>query len=437
MDLQSLSTEQLASMQERLQHRYQEFRSRGLSLNMARGKPSSEQLDLSQRLLDLPGSDDAVSASGDDIRNYFGEAQGLSETRAIFTDLMGAPIEQIILGDNSSLALMHDVIVYATLFGLPGGARPWVKEEQITFLCPAPGYDRHFGICAGFGIKMIPISLTGSGPDMDTVESLAASDPTIRGMWCVPRFSNPTGEVYSAETVERLAKMPTAAPDFRLFWDNAYGVHTLTDTAPELANILELSAQHGNPNRPFVFASTSKITLAGAGIGMVAASPENVTWLLKHMGRRTIGPDKVNQLRHARFLKDRDGLKRLMAEHQRILAPKFARVDSMFSELLTGTGAATWTKPEGGYFISLDVMDGCAKRVVALAKEAGVTVVPAGQTFPYSNDPRDRNIRIAPSFPSADEMEQAAEGIAVCALLAATERLLADRAQASPREVGG
>ena len=430
MDLQSLSTEQLASMHDRLQGRYQDFRARGLSLNMARGKPSSEQLDLSQRLLDLPGGSDAVSASGDDIRNYFGEAQGLRETRAIFTDLVGAPIEQIILGDNSSLALMHDVIVYATLFGLPGGERPWSKEEQITFLCPVPGYDRHFGICEGFGFKMIPIPLTGSGPDMEMVETLTASDPMIRGMWCVPRFSNPTGEVYCAETVERLAKMPAAAPDFRLFWDNAYGVHTLTDTAPPLANILELSAQHGNPNRAFVFASTSKMTLAGAGIGMVAASPEHVTWLLKHMGRRTIGTDKVNQLRHARFLKDRDGIQALMAEHRRILAPKFARVDSMFSELLTGTGAATWTKPEGGYFISLDVMDGCAKRVVALAKEAGVTVVPAGQTFPYSKDPRDRNIRIAPSFPGADEMEQAAEGIAVCALLAATEKLLADRGQA-------
>jgi len=428
MDLQSLSTEQLAAMRDRLQGRYQEFRARGLSLNMARGKPSSEQLDLSQRLLDLPGSDDAVSDAGDDVRNYFGEAQGLRETRAIFTDLVGAPIEQIILGDNSSLALMHDTIVYALLFGLPDGERPWSKEEQITFLCPAPGYDRHFGLCEGFGIKMIPIPMTGNGPDMDLVESLVASDPTVRGMWCVPRFSNPTGETYSPETVERLAKMPTAAPDFRLFWDNAYGVHTLTDTAPALANILELSAAHGHPNRPFVYASTSKITLAGAGIGMVATSPENVRWLLKHMGRRTIGPDKVNQLRHARFLKDKDGLLALMAEHRRILAPKFARVDNMFAELLTGTGAATWTKPEGGYFISLDVMDDCAKRVVALAKDAGVTVVPAGQTFPYSQDPRDRNIRIAPSFPSENEMEQAAEGIAICALLAATEKLLADRA---------
>jgi DNA-binding transcriptional MocR family regulator len=262
---------------------------------------------------------------------------------------------------------------------------------------------------------------------MDLVERLAASDATVRGIWCVPRFSNPTGDVYSMETVQRLAAMKTAAPDFTLFWDNAYGVHTLTDAAPELANILDESSAAGHPDRPFVFSSTSKITLAGAGIGMVATSPTNVTWLLKHMGRRTIGPDKVNQLRHARFLKDAAGLAAHMQEHRKILAPKFARVHEMFSELLTGTGAATWTQPEGGYFISLDVMDGCAKRVVALAKDAGITMVPAGQTFPYSRDPRDSNVRIAPSFPSETEVEQAAEGIALCTLLAATEKLLAER----------
>ncbi|MGE3267241.1 MAG: aminotransferase class I/II-fold pyridoxal phosphate-dependent enzyme [Chloroflexota bacterium] len=427
MDLQSLPTEDLAALHERLRGRYQEFRARGISLNMARGKPSGEQLALSQKLLELPGAEDALSASGDDVRNYFGEAQGLRETRTIFSGLVGAPIEQIILGDNSSLALMHDVIVYATLFGLPGSPRPWSKEETITFLCPSPGYDRHFGITEGFGYKMIPIPMTGSGPDMDMVERLAASDPSVRGMWCVPRFSNPTGDVYSPETVQRLAAMKTAAPDFTLFWDNAYGAHVLTDTAPELTNILEASQAAGNPNRAFVFASTSKITFAGAGIGMVASSPANVAWLLKHMGRRTIGPDKVNQLRHARLLKDEAGLKALMQEHRKLLAPKFARVHEMFSELLTGTGAATWTNPEGGYFISLDVMEGCAKRVVSLAKDAGITVVPAGQTFPYSKDPKDTNIRIAPSFPSEQEVEQAAEGIALCTLLAAAEKILAER----------
>jgi DNA-binding transcriptional MocR family regulator len=427
MDLQTLPTDSLASFRDRIHGRYRAFRARGLSLNLARGKPSAEQLSLCQELLALPGTDDDLSEAGDDVRNYFGEAQGLRETRALFTGLLGAPVEQIILGDNSSLAIMHDVIVYALLFGLPGSPKPWSQEEQITFLCPAPGYDRHFGICEGFGIKMIPVPLTGSGPDLGIVEALVAEDPTIRGMWCVPRFSNPTGDVYSPETVERLAAMPTAAPDFTLFWDNAYSVHILTDDAPELANILEASERHGNPSRPFVFGSTSKITLAGAGIGMVAASTANVRWLLGHMGRRSIGPDKVNQLRHARFLKDRAGLDSLMKAHRKILEPKFGRVHETFSELLSGTGAATWTEPTGGYFISLDVMDGCAKRVVSLAKDAGITVVPAGQTFPYSQDPRDRNIRIAPSFPTVEEVEQAAEGIALCTLLAASEKVLEGR----------
>jgi DNA-binding transcriptional MocR family regulator len=427
MDLRSLPTEQLASFRDRLHGRYQEFRARGITLNMARGKPSEEQLSLAQKLLDLPGEDDFTSAAGDDTRNYFGEAQGLRETRALFTELLGAPVEQIILGDNSSLALMHDVIVYALIFGLPNSERPWSKEEQITFLCPAPGYDRHFGICEGFGIKMIPVPILDAGPDMSFVEPLVAQDPTIRGIWCVPRFSNPTGQVYAAETVRRIAAMPAAAPDFTLFWDNAYGVHVLDDDAPELENVHEAAERAGHPNRPFVFASTSKITLAGAGIGMVAASPANVAWLLKHMSRRTIGPDKVNQLRHARFLKDAAGVRAHMELQRQILAPKFARVHEMFSELLSGTGAATWTQPQGGYFISLDVMDGCAKRVVALAKEAGITTVPAGQTFPYSHDPRDSNIRIAPSYPKLEEVELAAEGIALCTLLAASEKLLAER----------
>jgi DNA-binding transcriptional MocR family regulator len=427
MDLHTLPTESLVSFQDRIRGRYQEFRARGLSLNLARGKPSAEQLTLCQELLALPGKDDDLSEAGDDVRNYFGEAQGLRETRALFTGLLGAPIEQIILGDNSSLALMHDVIVYALLFGRPDSPKPWSKEEQVTFLCPSPGYDRHFAICEGFGIKMIPVPLTGSGPDLGVVEERVAADSTIRGMWCVPRFSNPTGDVYAPETVERLAAMSAAAPDFTLFWDNAYGVHLLADDAPELANVLEAAERHGNPNRPFVFGSTSKITLAGAGIGMVASSPANVRWLLGHMGRRTIGPDKVNQLRHARFLKNQDGLRSLMEAHREILAPKFGRVHEMFSELLSGTGVATWTEPKGGYFISLDVMDGCAKRVVALAKDAGITVVPAGQTFPYSQDPCDRNIRLAPSFPSVEEVEQAAEGIALCTLLAASEKLLAER----------
>jgi DNA-binding transcriptional MocR family regulator len=430
MDLALLGTDDLATLRDRLQGRYARFRARGLSLNLARGKPSTEQVTLSEALLALPGTDDYLSEAGDDVRNYFGDPQGLRETRALFTELLGAPIEQIVLGDNSSLAIMHDTIVYALLHGLPDGAGPWSKDGPISFVCPSPGYDRHFGLCEGYGIKMIPVPLTGSGPDMSVVEPLVASDPTIRGMWCVPRYSNPTGDVYSPEVIERLAAMPTAAPDFRLFWDNAYGVHHLTEAPKPLANILEACDRSGHPNRAFVFGSTSKVTLAGAGIALFASSPENIRWYLKHAGRRTIGPDKANQLRHARLLKDPAGISTLMEQHRQILAPKFQRVYETFAELLTGTGAATWSEPEGGYFVSLDVMDGCAKRVVSLAKDAGITVVPAGQTFPYSQDPRDRNIRLAPSAPSVEEVEQAAEGIAICALLAATEKLLADKGAA-------
>lgn len=427
MDLRTLGTDDLAAFRDRLQGRYAAFRARGLNLNLARGKPSTEQVTLSERLLDLPGSDDYLAEDGDDIRNYYGPARGLPEARALFAGVLGAPIEQIVLGDNSSLALMHDSIVYGLLHGLCDSPRPWSQDGPISFLCPSPGYDRHFGLCEGYGIKMIPVPLTGHGPDMDVVEPLAASDPTIRGIWCVPKYSNPTGEVYSDETVERLAAMPTAAPDFRIFWDNAYAVHHLTDDPPELANILEASARHGHENRPFIYASTSKVTLAGAGLAIFAASPDNVSWFVKHAGRRSIGPDKTNQLRHARFLRDEAGVHALMEQHRQILAPKFARVQEMFGELLTGTGAATWTEPKGGYFISLDVMEGCAKRVVALAKDAGIAVVPAGQTFPYSQDPRDSNIRIAPSFPSLDEVEQAAEGIGLCVLLAASEKILEER----------
>jgi DNA-binding transcriptional MocR family regulator len=427
MDLTALGKDDLVSLRDRLQMRYLAFRARGLSLNLARGKPSSEQVTLSEQLLNLPGPDDYTSEAGDDVRNYFGDPQGLRETRALFTELLGAPVEQIVLGDNSSLAIMHDTIVYSLLHGTVDSARPWSQDAPISFLCPSPGYDRHFGLCEGYGIKMIPVPLTGQGPDLDVVERLVADDPTIRGMWCVPQYSNPTGDVYAPEVVERLAKMPTAAPDFRLFWDNAYAVHHLTESPTLVANILDACVRHDHPNRVFIFGSTSKITLAGAGIALFAASPDNVRWYLKQAGRRTIGPDKVNQLRHARYLRNPDGVRTLMEKHRAILVPKFQRVYETFAELLTGTGAASWTEPEGGYFVSLDVMEGCAKRVVALAKDAGITVVPAGQTFPYSQDPSDRNIRIAPSFPSVDEVEQAAEGIALCALLAATEKLLAER----------
>jgi len=405
---------------EQIRAKYTELQGAGLKLDLTRGKPSSQQLDLSNELLALPGVGEFKAADGTDVRNY-GGLQGLPEARALFTALVGVPVEQIILGNNASLALMHDTIVFALLKGMCDSERPWGKDE-IAFLCPVPVYDRHFAICEAHGIKMIPVTLHDDGPDMDEVERLVASDASIKGMWCVPKYSNPTGAVYSDAVVERLAEMKTAAKDFRIFWDNAYGVHPLTEEKIAIANLLELCAAKGNANRAFVFASSSKITFAGAGISAVGASAENVKWLLERMFPQTIGPDKVNQLRHVRFLKDAAGIDALMAKHRALLAPKFACVQRVFEEELTGIDNVRWTKPKGGYFISLEVPRGCAKRVVALAKDAGVVLTPAGSTHPLGKDPEDRTIRIAPSFPGLVEVEKAAKAVALCVQLAAAER---------------
>ncbi len=407
----------LGARHNELRARYETFRAKGLRLDITRGKPSSEQLDLSAAMLSLPGRDDYLSADGWDCRNYFGSVQGLPEARALLSGLVGAPPERMIVAGNSSLALMHDAILWALVHGMPGG-RPW---RDVRFLCPVPGYDRHFAILEGLGIAMVPVPLTGAGPDMDAVERLVA-DPSVKGMWCVPKYSNPTAETYSAASVERLAKMK-AAPDFRIFWDNAYAVHHLTDARPELANLLDACARHGNPDRAFVFASTSKITFGGGGLGMLATSKANLDWYLGHMTRRTIGPDKLNQLRHVRFFRDPDGIARHMEAQRRLLVPRFAAVYERFDALLGGTGTATWNRPDGGYFVNLDVMDGCATRVVALAKDLGIAMVPAGRTFPYGKDPRDRNLRIAPTCLAVEEVRAAAEGVALCVLLAASERI--------------
>jgi DNA-binding transcriptional MocR family regulator len=347
----------------------------------------------------------------------------LAETRALFATLMGAPADQIVVANNSSLALMHDTIVYALLKGVPGG-RPWSKEEPISFLCPVPGYDRHFALCEGYGIRMIPVDLTGEGPDMEAVEK-AVADPSVKGIWCVPKYANPSGETYSAATVKRLAAMRTAAPDFRIFWDNAYAVHHLTAERPELANILEACAEAGNPNRAIVFASTSKVTLAGAGLALWASSPENVRWYLAQAGRRSIGPDKLNQLRHVRFLRDDAGIAAHMERHRALIGPKFAAVEEAFAARLNGQGVARWSAPKGGYFVTLDVQDGTAGTVVSLAKEAGIALTPAGATHPYGRDPHDRTLRIAPTFPSLADVRKAAEAVALCTLLAAVEARLA------------
>jgi DNA-binding transcriptional MocR family regulator len=423
--LPALPTDELLRFQTDARARYQQFAGRGVKLNLTRGKPSNRQLDLSSALLSLPGPGDYMAGSID-CRNY-GDLQGLPELRSLLGAVFGVPGERVILGNNASLSLMHDTIVFAMLKGVPDGAGPWARESRVAVLCPVPGYDRHFAICEQFGIELVQVPLGDEGPDMDVVESLVASDPAIKGMWCVPKYSNPNGATYSAATVERLARMKTAAPDFRLFWDNAYAVHHLTDERVEVANIDEACTRHGHPNRALIYGSTSKITFAGAGVGLVAGSKDNVAWYLRHMSISTIGGDKVNQLRHLRYLQNPEGLYRLMDQHRAILAPKFQTVHDLFEQHLAGTGVAQWTRPKGGYFISLDVLDGCARRVVQLAREAGVELTPAGATHPYGKDPQDRTIRIAPSFPEPAEVAHAAEGVALCVLVASTEKLLEGR----------
>jgi DNA-binding transcriptional MocR family regulator len=417
-----LKQEDLGALRNQVRAEYEEFRARGLILDMTRGKPSPEQLDLANDLLDLPGSRDYFTKAGDDARNY-GILQGLPEVRALFSKAIGAPIDRIAATDNSSLALMHDCIVWALLKGVPGSATPW-SQTPTTFICPVPGYDRHFAICEEFGIRMMPVPMTGYGPDMDKVESLV-DDPAVKGMWCVPKYSNPSGEVYSDETVQRLASMRVGAPDFRLFWDNAYAVHHLTERQHEIANILDLCESANHPDRAFVFASTSKVTLAGAGFAFFASSPANLRWYLGRAGKRTIGPDKLNQLRHVRFLKNEEGLRRHMDAHRALLAPKFDAVIAALESRLAGTGVAQWTRPEGGYFVSVDVMEGTAKTVVDLARQVGLALTPAGATWPYGRDPQDRTLRLAPTFPPLQDVRDASEGIAICILLAAIEKLSA------------
>ncbi|MFI7447525.1 aminotransferase class I/II-fold pyridoxal phosphate-dependent enzyme [Nonomuraea sp. NPDC049714] len=387
---------------------------RGLSLDLTRGKPSPRQLDLSNDMLRMPSS--YLTAGGADARNY-GDLQGLPELRALFGPLLQVPAAQLVVGGNASLAMMHDTIVHALLSRMPGAARRWVEEPKITFLCPVPGYDRHFTICEQFGITMVPVPMNADGPDMDVVERLVAEDASVKGIWCVPKYSNPTGIVYSDETVRRLAAMPTAAPDFRVFWDNAYAVHHLTDTPVELADLLALSAEHGDPDRVLVYGSTSKVTLAGSGVAFFGSSPANVEWFLAGARKQTIGPDKLNQLRHVEFLRDAEGVAAHMRKHAELIGPKFEAVDRVLAKELGDL--ATWTSPKGGYFVSLQVPR--AAEVVARAKAAGIALTPAGATHPYGTDPGDSTIRIAPTYPSLEELEQAITGLAVCVRLVAEE----------------
>jgi DNA-binding transcriptional MocR family regulator len=400
---------------------YAAIKQKALKLDMTRGKPSNEQLDLGNSLTTVLAASDYKAADGTDARNY-GGLDGLPEMKAIFAELLETSPANVIVGGASSLTMMHDAVVRGLLHGMPDGDGPWSKSK-IKFLCPAPGYDRHFAICQHHGIEMINVELDANGPDMATVEKLVASDPSIKGMWCVPKYSNPTGETYSAAVVERLAAMKTAAPDFRLFWDNAYAVHDLYDTTDPLVEILAACAKAGNPNRPLEFASTSKISFAGAGVAVMASSAANVADAKKHLAIQTIGPDKLNQLRHVRFFQNAAGVKAHMQKHAALLRPKFDAVTRIFERELGGTGLAAWTKPRGGYFVSLDTLDGCASEVVKLADEAGVKLTPAGATFPLGKDPRNRNIRVAPSLPPASQVETAMEVVTLCVKLASARKL--------------
>jgi len=424
----SLGRDELRAQHDEQQRNYAELQAKNLRLDLTRGKPSPDQLDLSNGLLELPGADAFRDAEGTDTRNY-GGLHGLPELRTIFSELLGIPVPNLIAGNNASLEFMHDVVVYSLLHGGVDSPRPWIDDLRngtgVKFLCPAPGYDRHFAITESLGIEMVPVPLREDGPDVDLIEELVAVDPAIKGMWCVPVYSNPTGTTYAWETVRRLVQMETAATDFRLMWDNAYAVHTLTHDFVKQVDILGLAAAANHANRPLVFASTSKITFAGAGVSFFGGSLGNIAWYLQHAGKKSIGPDKVNQLRHARFFGDADGVRLHMQRHQQLLAPKFALALEILEDRLGDSKIASWTEPKGGYFISLDVLPGTAKRTVALAKDAGIAVTEAGASFPYRKDPEDKNIRIAPTFPALSDLREAIDGLATCALLSATEQLLA------------
>ncbi|MGN0301888.1 MAG: aminotransferase class I/II-fold pyridoxal phosphate-dependent enzyme [Anaerotardibacter sp.] len=423
-----MTQEELLSLKTALTEEYETFKSQGLNLNMARGKPGANQLDLSMPMLDLVNSSThCFSADGTDLRNY-GVLDGIQEAKELMATMLDDEPENVVVFGNSSLNIMYDTVMRCCVFGTLG-SKPWSQLDQVKFLCPVPGYDRHFAITETFGIKMIPVPMNDNGPIMDVVEELVANDASVKGIWCVPKYSNPGGISYSDEVVTRLATMKTAAEDFRIFWDNAYVVHHLYDEKENQDQLLDIGKEcikAGNPNRYYKFASTSKVTLPGSGVAAFASSPENVEELKSRMTIQQIGFDKLNMLRHVLFLKDAEGIAEHMKKHAEILRPKFELVLNTLEEGLAETGCCKWTKPRGGYFISFDGMEGTAKRVVALAKEAGVTMTGAGATYPYKNDPQDSNIRIAPTLPPLSELEVAMKVFVCCVKLAAVEKLLAE-----------
>ncbi|MCW1969952.1 MAG: aminotransferase class I/II-fold pyridoxal phosphate-dependent enzyme [Anaerolineae bacterium] len=397
--------------------RYDAFRAQKLNIDMTRGKPCNAQLDLAADLMTCVTNADAMVADGVDIRNY-GAMDGIAEAKMLFADYLEVATDEIIIGSNSSLSLMYDTLARAMLFGVPDSAVAWGKLPEVKFLCPVPGYDRHFSICENFGIKMIPIAMNSDGPDMDQIERLVAEDEAIKGMWSVPKYSNPSGITYSPDVVARLAQMRCKAADFRIIWDNAYTVHHLSDTPDHLANLLAACKSAGNAERPIIIGSTAKVSLAGSSVAMIGGSKRNIDAMKKQMGIQTIGADKVNQLRHVRFFKNMAGIEAHMRKHAAILRPKFDAVQDVLGRELGGLNIATWSKPNGGYFVSLDTLPGKAKRVIEMAAAVGVNLTPAGSTTPYKRDPADTNIRIAPSFPSIPDIRTAMEVMSVCIQLA-------------------
>ena len=427
MQYNDMSKEELLALKESLNKEYAEAKAKGLALDMSRGKPSAKQLDVSLGLLDtINSSSDLKSLDGTDCRNY-GVLDGIPEAKKLMADMMGTTPDHVIVYGNASLNIMFDQISRAYTHGILGNT-PWCKLDKVKFLCPVPGYDRHFAITERFGIEMINIPMSESGPDMGMVEEYVSKDASVKGIWCVPKYSNPQGYTYSEETVKRMAALKPAAEDFRIFWDNAYVIHDLyDDNKDEIADIISECEKAGNPDMVFEFASTSKVSFPGSGIAALATSANNIADIKKQLTIQTIGHDKLNQLRHVRFFKDINGLKEHMRKHAEFIRPKFEAVESVFEEELGGLGIGSWTEPKGGYFISFDAMDGCAKAIVAKCKEAGVKLTGAGATFPYGKDPKDSNIRIAPSFPTPEEMKQAADLFVLCVKLVSVEKLLENK----------
>lgn len=401
---------------------YDKFKAMNLKLNMARGKPSPEQLELSMDMFNVLDEKSVLKGiNNDDYRNY-GILDGIPESKKIFSKMLGVSEDEIIIGGNASLNLMYDIISDSYAFGVNGSA-PWCRLDKVKFLCPVPGYDRHFAITEKFGIEMINVPTDENGPDMDMVEKLVSEDDSIKGIWCVPQYSNPSGYVYSDETVKRFAALKPKAKDFRIFWDNAYCIHHLVDDPKVILNIMDECKKNGNENLVYIFGSTSKITFPGAGVAALASGKENISYIKKNMSIRTIGYDKINQLRHALYFKDYTGLVEHMKKHRDLIAPKFKVVDDALEKEIAPLGIGNWTKPEGGYFVSFDSLPGCAKRIVELCKEAGVTLTGAGAAFPYGKDPEDKNIRIAPTYPSVDELKTAMEVFCLSVKIASAEKL--------------